>query len=267
MHALLMLVLVLVPAPLTSVRGGHVSEGDERNPAVYPPQRIEVPLGHQLHLENAGLTCVDCHDRAPTSNKAKDYLIPERRLCLDCHDAPEVPWTWGPKHGRADNAVALPPAHLKFSHELHLALEEVSCATCHEGVDTIEVATVEHLPSMETCLACHDDTQAPGSCSTCHVSGRGGTIRTAFASGELVPDDHGPFWLKQHEVGAERDIATCAACHEQTDCLQCHEGSIPPDFHDGNYLAQHPQVPRDAGDVDAAALLDLGHGHGFGRQG
>ena len=38
---LVLLTLLLVPAPLTSVRGGHVSEGDERNPAVFPPQRIE----------------------------------------------------------------------------------------------------------------------------------------------------------------------------------------------------------------------------------
>ena len=241
MTTLTLLVLLLVPAPLSSVRGGHVSEGDARNPAVFPPQRIELPFDHAAHLDEVGMECIDCHGAAADSKKAKDYLIPPREICLDCHDAPEIPFAWGPKFRKADNAVALPPAHLHFSHERHLGLEGVDCATCHAGVATTRIATTEHLPPMETCLNCHDGEQAPGDCSTCHLSGRGGTIRTAFASGELVPDDHGLFWIKQHEVGAERDIATCAACHEQTDCLQCHEGSIPPDFHDGNYLAQHPR--------------------------
>lgn len=239
MRAILLL-LLLVPAPLTVLRGGHVSEGDERNPAVYPPQRIDIDFVHAAHLDEVGLECSDCHAVA-SSSSVKDYNIPARDTCLECHDSAEVPQTWGPKHRKETNAVALPPAHLKFAHDAHLALEGVDCATCHAGVESARLATVEHLPSMETCLSCHDGAQAPGDCSTCHLAGRGGTIRTAFASGELVPDDHGLHWLKQHELAAERDIATCAACHEQNDCLECHEGSVPPDFHDGNYLAQHPR--------------------------
>ena len=46
------------------------------------------------------------------------------------------------------------------------------------GVKLSELAGVEQLPPMETCLSCHDGTSAPGDCATCHQGGRGGTIRT-----------------------------------------------------------------------------------------
>ena len=110
---------------------------------------------------------------------------------MDCHDPEEIPWRWGPRAKSKDNAVAIPPANLHFPHARHVGLPEVSCATCHPLVAEAKLATRDDLPAMETCLGCHDGTQAPDECSTCHLSGRGGTIRTAFATGELIPDDHG----------------------------------------------------------------------------
>lgn len=238
---LLLLALLLAPAPLTVQRGGHVSEGDPRSQAIYPPQRISVAFDHQAHVELVGLTCLDCHGAATESRKTKDYLVPPKEICLDCHDAVELPFEWGPKHRKAENTVALPPARLHFPHAVHVDLMDVSCSTCHAGVETAQLATVEHLPPMETCLQCHDGFRASDDCTTCHEAGRGGTIRTAYPTGTLVPDDHGVHWLKQHEIAAERDLASCASCHAQSDCLECHEGSLPPVFHDGNYLAQHPR--------------------------
>ena len=94
---------------------------------------------------------------------------------------------------------------------------------------------------MEQCVNCHVERKVATDCVTCHVKGRGGTIRTVYASGKLIPDDHGASWLKQHGGIAERDLGQCASCHAQTDCLSCHDGAIPPTFHASNYLALHPQ--------------------------
>ena len=134
----------------------------------------------------------------------------------------------------------MPAAHLHFSHEKHLGMEGVTCATCHARVADEKVATREDLPSMETCLGCHGGVKAPNECRTCHLAGPGGTIRTSFASGTLVPDDHGVHWLKEHSAAAERDMGLCASCHAQSDCLSCHDGSVPPAFHESNYLMIHP---------------------------
>ncbi|MEM7248410.1 MAG: cytochrome c3 family protein [Acidobacteriota bacterium] len=233
--------VLLLPTLFDPWSGGHQTKDDERNPVVMPEQRIEVTFDHAKHLAEAGLTCIDCHEGVTESTKTKDYNIPSRDLCLDCHDGDEIPWRWSKKAKDPKNAIALPPAHLHFAHSIHMELEGVSCATCHPGVEEAGLATRAHLPSMETCLTCHDGTQAADSCTTCHLEGWGGRIKTAFAEGELIPDDHGELWASQHEVHGERDLEYCASCHAQTDCLSCHEGSLPPTFHDGGYLHRHPQ--------------------------
>jgi predicted CXXCH cytochrome family protein len=234
--------LVLAAAVATPSVGGHVTKGDPRNAVVIPEQRIDLKFDHSAHLGgDVGLECVDCHEAVKDSKRAGDFNVPAKELCLDCHDAVEVTQAWGADPGMAGNAVVIPPANIRFPHARHLEVEGVTCATCHAGVKDTKLATRDHLPSMEQCLACHDGAKAPNACTTCHVKAPGGVMRTAFASGVLKPDDHGTQWLTQHEVDAERDLAYCASCHAQEDCLSCHEGSIPPSFHDNNYLAIHPQ--------------------------
>ena len=226
--------------PLTPLLGGHVTSGDPRNPAVMPEQRIDLKFTHRVHLEEADLGCTDCHETIPESSDASDFNVPLRSKCMDCHDAAEIPVEWSAKGG-AKSALDMPQAHLRFSHQRHLAVDGVRCSTCHPNVAKEDVATRDDLPPMETCLTCHDGKQAPADCTTCHLKGRGGVVKTVYDSGELKPDDHGALWLRQHHVQAERDMGYCASCHAQEDCLTCHDGSIPPTFHDGNYIAVHPQ--------------------------
>lgn len=231
--------ITLPPAPRSPLQGGHLSEGDPRSPVIVPPQRLEVRFSHSLHVKNAELPCAHCHEQAAASRSTKDLLVPPRSLCMDCHDANEVPGDWGP--GVKAPVIDIPAANLHFSHERHLSLEGVTCASCHAGVEDGDLATAENLPSMEQCLSCHVERGAPTDCRTCHAKGRAGTIRTKYDEGMLIPDDHGVHWLKQHGVEAERDMGQCASCHAQEDCLSCHDGAIPPTFHAGNYLAMHPQ--------------------------
>lgn len=226
--------------PLTPARGGHVSTGDPRNPAIMPEQRIDLKFTHRLHVDEVGLMCANCHESALESKETSDLNLPSKSVCMECHDADEIPRDWGPKAG-STSSISMPAANLHFSHARHLAIEGVNCSSCHPDVAAKDLATRDDLPSMETCLSCHDGTKAPDDCRTCHLKGRGGTIRTVYDSGELKPDDHGPLWLRQHHVAAERDMGLCASCHAQEDCLTCHAGSIPPTFHDGNYVALHPQ--------------------------
>lgn len=231
--------VTFAPSPRSPLQGGHLTKGDPRSPVVMPLQRLDLRFSHATHVKGAELPCSTCHESVETSRTTRDLNIPARALCLDCHDAEEIPGDWGPK-ARA-SLLDMPPAHLHFSHERHLAVPGTTCESCHAGVESVDLATVEHLPSMEQCIGCHVEQGAPTDCRSCHPKGRGGTIRTSYPSGILIPDDHGAHWLKQHGAEAERDLGSCASCHAQEDCLSCHDGAIPPTFHAGNYLAKHPQ--------------------------
>lgn len=226
--------------PLTPAVGGHVTKGDPRNAAVMPEQRIDLRFDHQLHLSQVELTCTDCHASIMKSKDASDFNVPAKSVCLDCHDAAEIAGDWNAAGGKS-SLLSMPASQLNFSHARHLGQEGVTCATCHPDVGKKAIATRDDLPSMETCLSCHDGLKAPNDCQTCHLKGRAGTIRTLLAAMQLKPDDHGVAWLRQHSVSAERDMGLCASCHAQEDCLTCHDGSVPPNFHDGNYLVLHPQ--------------------------
>ena len=65
------------------------------------------------------------------------------------------------------------------------------------------------------CSNCH---QTQVFCRSCHVEvGRG-------SSGRLGSDYHDaePLWLLRHGQPARQGLETCASCHTQRDCLQCH---------------------------------------------
>ena len=84
-------------------------------------------------------------------------------------------------------------------------------------------------------------------CSTCHADEIHKGAGKPFAS-----FDHTPDFVKNHKVQATEDGATCAACHAQSFCSDCHGGKVPmmpstkladrPDrmtFHREGYLALH----------------------------
>ena len=59
---------------------------------------------------------------------------------------------------------------------------------------------------------------APAECRDCH-------------SGSGVMNNHGPFFVKEHRLLAQRASNNCADCHQQSFCLDCHKGGgIEPDL-------------------------------------
>ncbi len=228
-----------------------------RSADVYPTQQIPLRMDHQKHLAH-GLTCEVCHGAVLQSTQTSDRNLPEHTLCAACHRA-ELPnaaelfprsscdtchegWTEGShEHIGPDlkplpdapkpPPVVMPPALLTFSHQLHLEQGGV-CLDCHKGVVEAGTATVQHLPTMYTCLSCHDGRKAPDECSTCHLQDPGtGRMATSLGNdpvaptGRFRPDDHtDPEWLYRHEFAARSDQDQCSACHDQRQCLDCHDG-------------------------------------------
>ncbi|HUH12594.1 MAG TPA: hypothetical protein VMK65_05770, partial [Longimicrobiales bacterium] len=65
------------------------------------------------------------------------------------------------------------------------------------------------------CSNCHD-TQA--FCRACHTQA-GMTSTGRLGSGF---HDAEPLWLLRHGQGARQGLESCASCHAQRDCMQCH---------------------------------------------
>lgn len=73
----------------------------------------------------------------------------------------------------------------------------------------------------------HPERLGPGHpmCSSCHE-----TELLAGARKPYSAFDHTPAFLKDHGAAASRDVGTCASCHGQSFCSDCHAGKtmIPP---------------------------------------
>ena len=225
------------------------------SPVVYPPQRLPLIFSHAKHLAR-GTTCAQCHPNAAMSRSAVDNLIPTEAACRACHaidrsdpdkvatpPAACVACHPGYTTGSPVERIYVMTGPLKFPHSAHA---NQTCESCHGDLRTVDLATTRQLPTMASCLGCHKDGADQRRCTTCHLAAVGGLMETQFAHGNLVPrhsglgDEHGVQFARDHKQQARRVDATCNACHDQSECVECHQGAIKPaDFHQANYLLVH----------------------------
>jgi hypothetical protein len=227
------------------------------SPVVYPLQRLPVIFSHARHLAR-GTACAACHPAAATSRSALDNLLPTEIECRACHaidrDKPDPAIAGAPPvackacHPGYTTAsviqrVYLTPSPLKFDHKAHRG---APCERCHGDLRKVDLATTEHLPTMASCLGCHTAGATERHCADCHLASRGGLLQTQFEHGTLIPahdglgDAHGPDFKTHHTQEARQVGATCGACHDESECLACHQGVVKPmEFHPGNYLLTH----------------------------
>jgi c(7)-type cytochrome triheme protein len=250
------------------------------SPLIYPAETVPIAFDHLQHAR-LGATCEGCHQSALTSTSAADNLIPREAACRTCHkidrdqpakavaqgqgaarcDACHVDGATGAKWTPGANAtveparVVLARPNLKFNHKLHAA-RGIACALCHASADMQQApVTRADLPTMATCLGCHDGKQATARCSACHLTEPDGRLRTKLVSvatmaaggtGPLVPsgslrgiDAHGPTFRRDHAI-AGRDESYCLSCHRRSECIDCHGGVVkPPDIHPSDYVSLH----------------------------
>jgi hypothetical protein len=221
---------------------------------IYPEQEISLSFDHAAHLA-LGMTCLQCHELAQTSRGTADNLVPHERQCVACHGESTRRSGRGPAelvdgcracHPAAQERVlpsSFPPAALHFSHQQH---REQECSRCHSRVQVRALATVDDLPSMQVCLACHGREGQSLRCESCHLSRPGGRLRTQLEAGALQPPDwmygaqHGLDWTENHGPVATQQQRLCRSCHEEHECLACHDGNLRPrEVHPGDWQTLH----------------------------
>ncbi|HEX9051116.1 MAG TPA: cytochrome c3 family protein [Anaeromyxobacter sp.] len=196
---------------------------------------------HQTHLD-ADVACKSCHPMEEA--KSLDPAVRHVRLpdvmktspCQDCHDKP---LTW--------KLPARPtPYRVTFDHAAHLPRVNGDCKRCHPAPP--EQGDQERkYPPMATCTGCHQHAQdfAEAKCMPCHVDLKGLKPESAFK--------HEGEWLKEHGALARPSGESCAACHDQTYCAECHSPTtaagrpsiVYPErvdrryIHRGDYVSRH----------------------------
>jgi hypothetical protein len=139
------------------------------------PEPVQpIAFVHSVHVEQAELTCTDCHPGVTQGPRAS---IPDIRTCWTCHESTltdhaeikkvrayrdkgqDIPWqrVWGWTE----------EAHVRFNHAPHIRAQ-VECTTCHGDVARMRVATRALEHTMEFCVSCHKQRSASIDCVTCH---------------------------------------------------------------------------------------------------
>ena len=196
-----------------SCRACHTGRGASSTIARLPSASPGAPAGVQLRGR-------DPRDRAAPVPAA------DRAMGGSSHDTLRVALASGPIPVRVHAAGFL------ATHGPAAASGQLSCESCHarkfcsdchggEGERRFHPANflVRHAPEaygrQRDCASCHNTEVF---CRDCHqASGAAATGRrdAAFHTGQ-------PLWLLQHGQAARQGLETCAGCHAQRDCMQCH---------------------------------------------
>ncbi|HSH76128.1 MAG TPA: hypothetical protein VLA09_10635 [Longimicrobiales bacterium] len=181
---------------------------------IVPTAVEELPRRGEVSAPGVGLEA-----RAPASHESLFFLdahsalaAADGRSCAVCH----VESTCIACHDGPSDGGYHPPSFVA-RHAADAFARSDECATCH----SVEVF----------CRACHQDSGL----------GSRGRLGSGYHDAE-------PLWLLRHGQGARQSLESCASCHRQTDCVQCHgvlgAFSVSPHSRDFDAVAAWERSPR-----------------------
>lgn len=154
----------------------------------------EVRFSHQLHVEQHGLACADCHGDVASSHAVAADARVTMEKCIACHE----------KGGK----------------------KQEECSACHEQIRA-ERAPEDHHENWKRfhgqkvvaqggadaarCTLCH---QQERDCFACHR--------------DEAPASHTNYWRERgHGINVRMDRSGCATCHQTDFCDRCHRETAP----------------------------------------
>ena len=209
-----------------------------------------VRFPHKRHLDN-DVACTVCHKAiAKSAELTAERALPKEAVCLKCHS------DWKDENKCAACHVAQPPRTyptrargVNFNHAFHLKQVDNACERCHKVLPEPPrqgtAATERTTPKMAICLECHQSDYNEGRCMPCHTDLKRLPLRPVAYFSHL-----GEF-LKRHKNAARVEPNTCAQCHEQSFCSDCHARTVAtavefklPERLDRQFLHRNDYVSR-----------------------
>ncbi len=218
---------------------GACTAGKDTKPVAKADPPYVFP--HSPHVDG-DVDCKLCHGAilkaTELENRVRHVALPKKSDdCSGCHD--EIPKITIPARSREFD--------FRFNHAAHLAKQGVTCKTCHANLPEAKQAERSKL-SMSACTSCHQHAKdfAEARCTPCHTDLK--KYEKPVASFK-----HAGEWLKLHGAMARPTAESCAQCHEQTFCADCHTATTTParqaivfpedvkrDFiHRGDFVSRH----------------------------
>ena len=225
---------------------------------------IKAP--HSVHAR-AKIDCLVCHESIYDATNLKGDFLPKEQKCLECHEDNKKRGECGYCHTDVTRPTSYrrEPSTLKLAHAKHIELTKEDCSRCHKTLSDRNQPAVS--PTMDSCLDCHPHRQQydQGSCATCHKDLK------RYPQKPITMFSHQGNFVTGHARPARSSPESCATCHEQTFCADCHSrtvlGPIELKFpervdsdliHRGDFLVRHSIESR----ADPASCLRC-HGTSF----
>jgi hypothetical protein len=225
------------------------------SPAAQRPTPLEAPedqikAPHAVHAE-AKVKCIACHEGVFDETAVGTALeaLPAEDTCLQCHKEQKEKQNCGFCHTDVQHAARhiLVERAVKMNHAKHIDLVKEDCATCHTQLPE-PFRTAATVPRMSDCLGCHGHAEeyAQNQCAGCHPT------LNRVALKPLSDFSHQGNYVRRHGADARSSAQTCAQCHDQTFCSECHaktvsnriEVKFPEEvaaqfIHRGDFLGRH----------------------------
>lgn len=189
-------------------------------------EAFETPADHLGEAFLAG-----GHGLAAGENLARCATCHTADRCVGCHvdtDRPEIT-----RMAFAPEGMDLPPAKARYnvpaSHagdawmgEHGAQASRSACATCH-AVEDCTACHIKPYPAALAVLPSRADVVAPGA----------GVLPHAPASHESF------FFMEIHPVLAAGETTSCATCHVESFCVDCHDGPVGGGYHPAGFVGRH----------------------------
>ncbi|MBI2843061.1 MAG: hypothetical protein HYX78_06640 [Armatimonadetes bacterium] len=205
----------------------------------FKKNKSNVRIPHELHVEQVGASCTDCHYNLVHDRREHKTNRPPMEGCLSkCHASD------------AKNCRKCHPAGT-VAPPITRTLETNTCRDCHGDFLNMplsfagrEYHHAKHIQNGILCGNCHSNATKHGQmlitsadCDRCH------TLKK--------PATHTTSWRKAHGKVAKANDTTCETCHQDRFCDACHGIQMP---HKVNWRKEHA-----AAGVSSANVCDQCH--------
>jgi hypothetical protein len=180
----------------------------------------EIRIPHARHAQ-ADIDCLTCHETIFDSTTLETSNLPKEQKCLGCHKEQKNDCAFCHTQPDKPHTYAKRDPPVKMNHQAHLERVKEDCTVCHKELPNPFV-TADVAPPMQACNSCHEHNAqfAKGDCQACHKDlGR-------YALEPVVAFSHQGDYVKRHRLDARAGDQTCAQCHEQSFCSDCHASTV-----------------------------------------